>query len=139
MTGEHYRAILLLSAGSLKGHGATQDIRLILVFYAFARELAPLKRRTKSCRTIGDPHLRGFRAQIGATEIAAVATGIGFARTQIAARRAFDLFPDPEIVLGAGVVGALSSGLRAGDLVLADRILSSHAGAAAAEHVAIID
>ncbi|MGH7779864.1 MAG: hypothetical protein ACREQR_08555 [Candidatus Binataceae bacterium] len=111
---------------------------MILVFYAFARELALLKRRTKSRRTIGDPHLRGFRAQIGATEIVAVATGIGFARTQIAARRAFDLFPDPEIVLAAGVVGALSKGLRAGDLILADRILSSHAGAAAAEHVATI-
>ncbi|MHB8382434.1 MAG: phosphorylase family protein [Candidatus Binataceae bacterium] len=114
---------------------------MILIFYAFARELAPLKRRLKSRRAINDTLLRGFRAELGDREIVAVATGIGFARTEIAARRAFDLFPDAEIVLGAGVAGALSSGLRPGDLVLADRILASRGepGGEAGEHVATID
>ncbi|MGC1678720.1 MAG: hypothetical protein WA740_14425 [Candidatus Binataceae bacterium] len=111
---------------------------MIILFYAFARELAPLRRRLKSRRTIGDPHLRGFRAQLGATEIIGVATGIGFARTEIAARRAFDLFPNAQLVLGTGVAGALSSGLSAGDLIVPDRILSSRENGAI-EQIAAID
>ena len=112
---------------------------MTLLFYAFARELAPLKRRLKSRRAIDDTSLRGFRAHLGATEIIGVATGIGYARTQIAARRAFDLFPDADLVLGTGVAGALSSGLSAGDLIVPDRILSSRAEDDAAEQVAAID
>ena len=142
LTGGHDRAILLLSGGALKSRrrDAGKSL-LILVFYAFARELGPLKRRMKSRRAISDPHVRGFHGRIGSTEIVAVATGIGFARSQVAARRAFDLFPAAEIVLGTGVVGALSSGLGAGDLIMADRILTTHAtdGAGAARLVAIID
>jgi len=111
---------------------------LILVFYAFARELAPFKRRLENRRALDDPHLRGFRARLGAAEIAAVATGIGMERAQAAARRALDLYPDAELVLGTGVVGALSSGLAAGDLVVADRILTDRADGAA-EQVAAID
>jgi adenosylhomocysteine nucleosidase len=113
---------------------------LILVFYAFARELGPFKRGHKSGRAIDDPHLRGFRARIGATEIVAVATGIGFTRTQTATRRAFELFPGAELVLGTGVVGALSAGLSAGDLIMADRILTTRAGDnGAASSIAAID
>lgn len=112
---------------------------MILLFYAFARELAPLKRRLKARREIGDRHLRGFRAQLGSTEIIGVATGIGFARTETAARRAFDLFPEAELVLGTGVAGALSSGLGAGDLIIPDRILSSRADTGTSEQVATID
>jgi adenosylhomocysteine nucleosidase len=112
---------------------------LILLFYAFAREIAPLKRRLKSRREIGDPDLRGFRAQLGSTEIIGVATGIGYARTEAAARRAFDLFPDPEMVLGTGVAGALSTGLGAGDLIVPDRIISTHNDSNTFEQVAAID
>jgi adenosylhomocysteine nucleosidase len=112
---------------------------LILLFYAFARELAPLKRRLKYRREIGDRHLRGFRAQLGSTEIIGVATGIGFTRTETAARRALDLFPDAELILGTGVAGALSSGLGAGDLIVPDRILSSRSEADVSEQVAVID
>ncbi|HVA81083.1 MAG TPA: hypothetical protein VNF29_09165 [Candidatus Binataceae bacterium] len=114
---------------------------MTLVFYAFARELAPFKRRLKSRRALDDPYLRGFRAQLGATEIVAVATGIGMERAQAAARRALDLYPDVDLVLGTGVAGALSSGLVAGDLVVADRILTDRGdgAAGAAEQVAAID
>jgi adenosylhomocysteine nucleosidase len=136
----HDRAILLLSGGPLKSRRHdTGTSPLILLFYAFARELAPFKRRLESRRAIGDAHLRGFRAQLGATEIVGVTTGIGFARTEIAARHAFDLFPDAEFVLGTGVAGALSSGLDAGDLIVPDQILSSRAEGSNAEQVAAID
>lgn len=112
---------------------------MILLFYAFARELAPLKRRLKYRREIGDTHLRGFRAQLGSTEIIGVATGIGYARAETAACRAFDLFPESELILGTGVAGALSSGLGAGDLIVPDRVLSSRSDIGISEQVAVID
>lgn len=139
LTGGHDRAILLLSGGPLKSRRQDAGTSpLILLFYAFARELAPFKRHLKSRRALGDRHLRGFRAQLGATEIIGVATGIGFARAETAARRAFEIFPDAELVLGTGVAGALSSGLGAGDLIVPDRILSSRE-TGVAEQVAAID
>ncbi len=110
---------------------------MILIFYAFAREVGAFRRRIKPTLALGDPHLKGFRAQIGGIQIAAVATGMGFDRASAAARRAFDLFPDPEIVIGTGVAGALSSGLAAGDLVLADRIIARDHDATV-RHVAVI-
>lgn len=51
------------------------------------------------------------------------------------ARRAFDLMPRAELVIGTGVVGALSNELRPGDLILADRILASRADREIAEQV----
>ena len=52
------------------------------------------------------------------------------------ARRAFDLMPGAELVIGTGVVGALASGLKPGDLILADRILASRADGEIAGQVA---
>ena len=54
-------------------------------------------------------------------EFAVVGHGIGHRRAAQTARRAFDLIPGAELVIGTGVVGALSSGLKPGDLVLSDR------------------
>jgi nucleoside phosphorylase len=124
-------------AARSRAGGLTGTAVLILLFYAFAREIAPLARRIKPRRAIDDPFLRGFRAQLGATEIVAIATGMGFARAQRAARRALDLFPAAEIVIGTGVAGALSSGLGEGDLILADRIVATRGGAS--DHIATID
>jgi len=96
---------------------------LILLFYAFTREIAPFKRRLRNSASLALDGLHGFRAEIGGKKFAVIGHGIGHRRATEAARRAFDSMPGAELVIGTGVVGALSSGLKPGDLVLSDRIL----------------
>ena len=106
---------------------------MILLFYAFAREIAPFKRRIRSRAPLALNGLHGFRAEIGSKEFAVVGHGIGHRRATDTARRAFDLIPGVELVIGTGVIGALSSGLKPGDLVLADRVLMIHGEGGVAE------
>jgi adenosylhomocysteine nucleosidase len=100
---------------------------LILLFYAFAREIAPFKRRLHHSAPLALDGLHGFRAEVGGKEFAVVGHGIGYKRATETARRAFDLIPNAELVIGTGVVGALSGGLKPGDLVLSDRSVMVHA------------
>jgi len=111
---------------------------LILVFYAFAREVGAFKRRISDATTIAHEGLRGFRGHIGGKEFSVVGHGIGPKRAAETARRAFDSMPRAELVIGTGVVGALSSELKPGDLILADRIFASRAEGERAEQVAIL-
>jgi adenosylhomocysteine nucleosidase len=97
---------------------------LILLFYAFAREIAPFKRRQNQRAPLALDDLPGFRTTIAGKKFAVVGHGIGHRRATEAARRTFDMMPGAELVIGTGVVGALSSGLKPGDLVLSDRILT---------------
>jgi adenosylhomocysteine nucleosidase len=99
---------------------------LILLFYAFAREIAPFKRRLHHHAPLALDGLHGFRAEVGCNEFAVVAHGIGHKRAAETARRAFDRIPNAELVIGTGVVGALSGGLKPGDLVLSDRTIMIH-------------
>ena len=110
---------------------------MILLFYAFAREIAPFKRRLRRREPLGHDGLHGFRAEIAGKEFAVVAHGIGYRRATETARRAFELMPDAELVIGTGVAGALSSGLKPGDLVLSDRVLSIRGEDGAAEEVIV--
>ncbi len=111
---------------------------MILLFYAFAREIAPFKRRLRNRAPLALDGLHGFRAEIGGKEFAVVGHGIGHKRATDTARRAFELMPDAELVIGTGVAGALSSGLKPGDLVLSDRVLIIHADGRMAEHVTAV-
>ena len=108
---------------------------MILLFYAFAREIAPFKRRLRNCAPLALDGLHGFRAEIGGKEFAVVGHGIGHRRAAEVARRAFDSMPGAELVIGTGVVGALSSGLKPGDLVLSDRIMTIDGDGLVAEQV----
>jgi adenosylhomocysteine nucleosidase len=112
--------------------------KLILVFYAFAREIAPFKRRLRNRAPLALDGLHGFRAEIAGKDFAFIGHGIGHRRATEAARRAFDLMPGAELVIGTGVVGALSSGLKPGDLVLSDRVLSIHTDGKLAEEVTAV-
>jgi adenosylhomocysteine nucleosidase len=109
--------------------------QLILLFYAFAREIAPFKRRQVKRAPLALDGLDGFRAEINGKEFAVVGHGIGHRRATEAARQAFDSIPGAELVIGTGVVGALSSGLKPGDLVLSDRVLTFDADGEVAEQV----
>ena len=108
---------------------------MILLFYAFAREIAPFKRRLHNRTPLALDSLHGFRAEVGGREFAVVGHGIGHRRATEIARHTFDLMPGAELVVGTGVVGALSSGLKPGDLVLADRILTIDGDGQIAERV----
>lgn len=111
---------------------------MILIFYAFAREMAVLKRRLEGRSAIRIGGLRGFRARLGATELAAIATGLGIRRAAEAARRAIEAFPAADLVIATGVAGALSETLECADLVLADSLISeSEAPVSAAENFVI--
>lgn len=111
---------------------------MILIFYAFAREVGALKRRLQGRAALGIDGLRGFRGRLGATEIAAVATGLGIDRAADAARRALLSFASADLVIAAGLAGALDDRLQPGDLVLADRlILDAERDAPAAAAIAI--
>jgi adenosylhomocysteine nucleosidase len=108
---------------------------LILLFYAFAREIAPFKRRLQHRAPLALDGLYGFRAEVGGKEFAAIAHGIGHKRATETARRAFDLIPNAELAIGTGVVGALSAGLKPGDLVLSDRSIMIHGDGGVGEQV----
>jgi adenosylhomocysteine nucleosidase len=112
---------------------------VILFFYAFSREVAPFRRRLTAPRALEQPGLDGLRADLDGTEIVLVATGIGPARAHDAARLAFDAFPEVDLAVGTGVAGALSAGLRPGDLVLPDRIIARRDDRAGFEHVHAIE
>lgn len=108
---------------------------MIFLFYAFAREIAPFKRRLRNRTPLAIHGLDGFRAEIGGKRFAVVGHGIGHRRATETARRAFDSIPDAELVIGTGVVGALSSGLKPGDLVLGDRVMMMDGDGRVAEQV----
>jgi adenosylhomocysteine nucleosidase len=111
---------------------------LILVFYAFAREVGTFKRRVVNPTPLTHQDLRGFHVVVGGKEFSVIGHGIGRRRATETARRAFDLMPGAELVIGTGVVGALASGLKPGDLILADRILAGRADGEIAEQVTVI-
>ncbi len=96
---------------------------MILIFYAFAREAAAFKRRLEGRSALGIDGLRGFRARLGATEIAGVATGLGTRRAAETTRRALQSLAPVDLVIATGLAGALSEELQPGDLVLADRLI----------------
>lgn len=108
---------------------------MIIVFYAFSREVRTLKRRLKQRAPLNRHGLRGFRATSAAGEIAFVATGIGIRNAREVTRRALAFFPQTELVIGTGVAGALSRGLRPGDIVIANRVLKAREDSAHPEHV----
>src|SRR6266851_1313190 len=97
--------------------------RKIVIFYAFSREIAAFRRRLDESRPLKRNGMRGFSGNIGTTEVALLATGMGTLRASLCARRAFSEFKDCSLVISCGVAGALSEGLSAGDIVLADRLL----------------
>lgn len=110
---------------------------MILVFYAFAREIAPFKRSLREHSPLALEGLQGFRAQLGDTSLTVIGHGIGHKRASHAAQRALDQVSGAELVIGTGVVGALSGGLKPGDLILADRVLLLHTDAGSAQQVAV--
>jgi adenosylhomocysteine nucleosidase len=112
---------------------------LILIFYAFSREVAALKRRLNNPAALSLKGLTGFRMRTTRGEVVFVATGIGMKRGKAIARQALAALPETRLVIGTGVVGALSGGLRPGDIVIADRTMRARADSPHPEHVVAVD
>jgi len=112
---------------------------LILIFYAFSREVSALKRRLRNRIPLNLKGLSGFRIRTERCEVAFVATGIGLKRASAIARQALSALPDTELVIGTGVAGALSGGLRPGDIVIADRVMKAREDTPHPEHVVPVD
>jgi adenosylhomocysteine nucleosidase len=96
---------------------------VILIFYAFAREIGAFKRRLQDRTALEIDGLRGFHARLGPTEIAGIATGLGMRRAAETARRALQSFAPADLVIATGLAGALGEELQTGDLVLADELI----------------
>jgi adenosylhomocysteine nucleosidase len=112
---------------------------LILIFYAFSREVSALKRRLRNRTALKIRGLNGFRIRTEHGEIAFIATGIGMKRARAIARQALTAFPETELVIGTGVAGALSAGLRPGDIVIADRAMKAREDTSHPEQVLPVD
>jgi len=72
-------------------------------------------------------------------DLALVATGIGATHARDSARRALDTFPGVKMVISTGVAGALSEGLRAGDLVMIDRLILGGGESSSADQIVPLD
>ena len=112
---------------------------MILIFYAFSREVAALKLRLRNRTPLNLKGLSGFRIRTEHGEVAFVATGIGLTRSRAIARMALAALPEIDLVIGTGVAGALSGGLRPGDIVIADRALKARADSPHPEQVVTVD
>lgn len=111
---------------------------MLLIFHAFAREVAPVRKRLTGRVRLPRP-LNGYEARLDGRRIAMVATAMGSERARAAARDAVRMLARPQLVITCGVAGALSAQLRAGETLLADRILIGVSGGNAAMRAIEID
>ena len=119
--------------------GSSAPAILILIFYAFSREVSTLKRRMRNRAPLEVKGLSGFRARLERDEAAFVATGIGMKRARAIARQALAALPETQLVIATGVAGALSGGLRPGDIVIADRAIRARRDSSHPEQVLTVD
>ncbi|MGH7905250.1 MAG: hypothetical protein ACREP6_01340 [Candidatus Binataceae bacterium] len=112
---------------------------MVLLFYAFGREIGPLKRRFERRRPLTVAGLRGFHANIDGLELTAVATGIGTSMARRNAQIALEAIPGAELAISAGVAGALSPGLAVGDIVIASRVIEGGRDGAFPERIVEIE
>jgi nucleoside phosphorylase len=122
-----------------RAHGSSASTNLIVIFYAFSREVAALKRRLKNRSALNLKGLNGFRTRTDRGEAVFIATGIGLKRGKAIARQALAALPETHLVIATGVAGALSGGLRPGDIVIADRAMRARADSPHPEHVVPVD
>ena len=61
---------------------AAQEPSTLLIFYAFARELAHFRRRLEARSALEAEGLRGLRGRLGGAELMLIATGMGTTRAR---------------------------------------------------------
>ncbi len=96
---------------------------MLILFHAFKREIAPLRRALGSARAWSVGGFAGFEADLKATPLFAVRTGPGPRNAALAAHATLKRLGRPGAVVVAGVAGGLQAGLQTGQIVLADRLV----------------
>jgi len=95
---------------------------MIAVFVAMDPEMGALERRLAARENGSAGGHRVVRGRCGGTEVLLCRTGIG-ERARAVAAAVLDVVR-PDAVLSTGVAGALDPGLRAGDVVLCETVVS---------------
>jgi adenosylhomocysteine nucleosidase len=101
---------------------ARADIGLIA---ALPWEIAPLLRRCEKVRRYKAASFVMHGGRYRGIKLAAAEAGMGFARARTAAQAMIDGH-NPDFVLAVGFSGALQSGLRVGDVVVANALVDEH-------------
>lgn len=90
---------------------------LTAVVTALPEELAPLRARVSGLREERKGSRRFLLGRLGARPVVMMATGMGPARAERELRALVEAYPVTALI-GAGLAGALSPGLEAGDLLV---------------------
>src|ERR1700674_5768949 len=102
----------------------------ILVTFAVQAEFTPWQKRRNFRRLPGDWPV--FESEFGGARVRAILTGMGQAHALEAARR---VLPErPDICISTGLAGALGSGLRPGDILVARLVSEAGEPVAVASH-----
>jgi adenosylhomocysteine nucleosidase len=102
---------------------------MLLIFYALEMEVRPFRRRLQTLKRWENQEIEGWRGNLKGAEVVLILTGVGPDRAAANARRALELFAQPQMVISTGVAGGLSAELAAGTIVVADRVLMRASGA----------
>ena len=88
-----------------------------------SNELSVITRRYPTTKSVSGTNKNFFNFSIGNTEITAVESGVGIKNARTAANDLINRFK-PEIIVNAGVAGALSPGIEVGNVVVGEWVYS---------------
>lgn len=97
---------------------------MILILCAFRAEFTPIHARLQAVKEARLQSVKGCYGTLAGVPVLLAESGIGMRRARATARRIFDNVRDIDFAVLTGVAGALSSRLKIGDLVLADRVMT---------------
>ncbi|HKC12158.1 MAG TPA: hypothetical protein VKI41_09000 [Vicinamibacteria bacterium] len=103
---------------------------LLAVVTALPEELAPFRKRAANVRAVRVLSCRYFLGDLGGKPVVMTCTGVGRRRADRGARALLDAF-SVRGLLGAGVAGGLSPGLRAGEILVGNPVRDASAAVGA--------
>lgn len=96
---------------------------MVLIFVALKAESHPIRARLSNQKALHVAHLSGDQGRIAGVPVALIHTGMGIRRSRISAGPVMDSLSQVDLVLIAGVAGALRDDLAVGQVVLGERLL----------------
>ncbi|MBV8774001.1 MAG: hypothetical protein JO166_16975, partial [Deltaproteobacteria bacterium] len=96
---------------------------MVLIFVALKAESHPIRARLSNREALHVAHLTGDQGQIAGVPVALIHTGMGIRRSRISSGRVMDSLSQVNLVLIAGVAGALRDDLAIGQVVVGERLL----------------
>jgi nucleoside phosphorylase len=96
---------------------------MVLIFVALKAESHPIRARLSDREALRISGLTGDQGRIAGVPVTLIPTGMGMRRARISCRGALDSLRELDLVLIAGVAGALRDDLALGQVILGDRLL----------------